>query len=271
MSALTMTNVEALDTIADFLEGGYHRPHVAPAQEEVQFREAETAHPGGDIPEAVDSLDKIASDIAVCKRCRLCQGRRNSVPGEGCAVPLVLVIGEGPGAEEDAQGRPFVGPAGQLLDKMLASVGLFRERNCYIVNAVKCRPPGNRTPQADEMSLCRTFLERQIAILEPPLILCMGNTAIHDLLNTPEGVTRLHGRWTKAEIGGRKIPLMPSFHPSALLRDASYKGPAFQDLKALAARLVGLNKTYASQALPLLRRYAVKDKTLAAALPPDYT
>jgi DNA polymerase len=263
--------LDALDILDDYLDGGYHRQHI---HQDVSLNES-----GGSVgisesinsDESIDSLDKIAAEVAACRKCGLCEQRRNVVPGEGCAVPLVMVVGEGPGGEEDAQGRPFVGPAGQLLDKMLASVGLSRDKNCYIANTVKCRPPGNRTPQPEETAACRPFLERQLALLQPRVVLCMGNTAIHCLAATNEGVTHLHGRWMKLNVTGMKnTALMPSFHPSALLRDASYKAPAFQDLKALAARLVGLSKSYAEEALPLLQRYAAKDKALAAALPPGY-
>jgi DNA polymerase len=149
------------------------------------------------------------------------------------ANPRVLVIGEGPGAEEDATGRPFVGPAGRLLDKMLAAVGLSREGNCHIANLVKCRPPGNRDPAPDEQAACRPYLLRQVAALRPSLILCVGRVAAKALTGSEEGIGKLRGRWFEWE----GIPLIATYHPSALLRDESLKRPAWEDLKRLRERL----------------------------------
>ncbi len=151
------------------------------------------------------------------------------MPGQGPAAPLAMVVGEGPGAEEDAQGLPFVGPAGKLLDKMLASVGLSRDRNCFITNVVKCRPPGNRDPAPDERAACGVYLRRQIALLKPKALLCVGRVAAQALLDTSEGINRLRGRWMRFEA----VPLIATFHPSALLRDESLKRPAWEDLKLL--------------------------------------
>jgi DNA polymerase len=144
-----------------------------------------------------------------------------------------MVVGEGPGAEEDESGLPFVGPAGKLLDKMLASIGLSRETNCFIANVVKCRPPLNRDPADDERDACLGYLRRQIDLLRPKAILCVGRVAAGALLQTPDGVGRLRGRWR--EYGG--TPLLVSYHPSALLRDESYKRPAWEDLKLFRERL----------------------------------
>jgi DNA polymerase len=159
-----------------------------------------------------------------------------------------MVIGEGPGADEDATGRPFVGRAGQLLDRMLDSkgkIGLSRNKNCYIANVVKCRPPGNRNPLPDEMAACSVFLRRQITLLKPLAILAAGNTAAKALLDTTEGITKLRGRFTSFTLGNRDIPLLPTFHPSALLRDESLKVPVWDDLKTLRAKLCELDGAYA--------------------------
>jgi DNA polymerase len=165
-----------------------------------------------------------------------------------------MVIGEGPGADEDETGRPFVGRAGQLLDRMLDSKGkidLSRSANCYIANIVKCRPPGNRNPQPDEISACLPYLVRQIKLLKPQVILAAGNTAVKTLLDSTEGITRLRGtftlfRGTLLMDSEFNIPLLPTFHPSALLRDESLKAPVWEDMKTLRAKLCELDGDYAA-------------------------
>jgi DNA polymerase len=197
-----------------------------------------------------DSLEKVAADISRCTRCGLCSARTNTVPGEGVPHPLVMVVGEGPGADEDATGRPFVGRAGQLLDKMLDSkgkIGLSRNTNCYIANVVKCRPPGNRNPLPDEAAACMSFLRRQITLLKPRIILAAGNTAAKALLDTTEGITKLRGRFTTFTLENRDIPLLPTFHPSALLRDEGLKAPVWDDMKTLRAKLCELDGDYAER------------------------
>ena len=189
------------------------------------------------------SLPDLAALVGECRACALAATRKHAVPGEGIERPLVLVIGEGPGADEDATGRPFVGKAGQLLDKMLASIGLSRTENCYIANIVKCRPPGNRDPQPAEVAACIPFLHRQIQLLRPRAILCAGRVAAQTLLNTSRGITALRGEFTVYNGGGsgaegeKAIPVLCTYHPSALLRDESYKRPAWEDLKLLKSHL----------------------------------
>ncbi|HUX38302.1 MAG TPA: uracil-DNA glycosylase [Rectinemataceae bacterium] len=201
--------------------------------------EAQAASDLGSGPAATDaaragtSLDLDRAQVETCRACRLGEGRHHPAYGEGPERPLVLVVGEGPGAEEDAQGRPFVGAAGRLLDRMLSSIGLSRDANCYIANIVKCRPPGNREPSPDEKEACMPWLERQIDVLKPSFILAMGRTAATALLRSEEGIGRLRGRWF--ERGG--IPLIATYHPSALLRDEGLKRPAWEDLKTLKFRL----------------------------------
>jgi DNA polymerase len=192
----------------------------------------------GDTP--ADSLESVAADVRACNACKLSAIRTNAVPGEGAPQPLVMVIGEGPGADEDATGRPFVGKAGQLLDKMLASIGLFRESNCYIANVIKCRPPGNRDPQPDETAACASFLARQIQLLQPRLILCAGRIAAQTLLNTSTPIGKLRGKFTDFQVGDTAIPFLPTYHPSALLRNEDLKRPAWEDLKLLRTAIEGL-------------------------------
>ena len=190
-------------------------------------------------PLPADTLEKIAEEINNCSLCRLCETRKKTVPGEGAASPLVMVIGEGPGKDEDASGRPFVGVAGQLLDKMLASIFLSRESNCFIANIVKCRPPSNRDPLPDETAFCRPYLERQIQVLKPRFILCAGRIAAQTLLRTTEPIGRLRGKFTALEIGSIEVPFIATYHPSALLRNEDLKRPAWEDLKLLRSAIDG--------------------------------
>ena len=189
------------------------------------------------------SISSVAKKIAGCRRCILCQTRTNTVPGEGVLSPAVLVIGEGPGADEDATGRPFVGQAGKLLDKMLASISLDRKKNCFIANIVKCRPPHNRDPQPEEAEACSDFLQAQIALLKPAMILCMGRIASQSLLKTETGINRLRGKFYEIQ----DIPALCTYHPSALLRNADLKRPAWEDLKMFRAKLEQLVPDYDRQ------------------------
>ena len=230
-----------LDLSGDFLSSGYRG-----AQRDYQFTDDEVT-PAGEGAQAAensaqgDSLEKIAAEIRACADCPLGRTRTNAAPGEGVKQPLVLVIGEGPGAEEDAQGRPFVGRAGQLLDKMLASINLSRNTNCFIANVVKCRPPGNRDPYPEERAACARFLERQITLLKPKFILVAGRIAAQTLLKTGEPVNKLRGKFTELKTGTAKIPLLITYHPAALLRDENLKRPAWEDLKLLRLRIENSN------------------------------
>ncbi|MCR4579678.1 MAG: uracil-DNA glycosylase [Treponema sp.] len=179
------------------------------------------------------TLDELNAKIMRCTRCQLARTRNNVVPGQGVEAPLVLVVGEGPGAEEDARGLPFVGKAGILLDKMLAAIKLYRDTNCYIANIVKCRPPENRNPLPEEEAACFSFLEAQIHILKPKMILCMGKVAAEKLLDQQLPITQYHGHFFEY----KGIPLMPTYHPSALLRNEALKRPAWEDLKGFRRRL----------------------------------
>ena len=184
--------------------------------------------PDTSLPASDETLDDIRRDIGpACTRCPLgLQGRHCVVNSEGHPRARLMFIGEAPGADEDAQGRPFVGRAGQLLDKIIAAIGLRREE-VFIGNINRCRPPQNRTPTTEEAAICRPFLKREIAVVRPELIVVMGNTAMKNLLNTKEGITRLRG--TFQEYHGVKV--MPTFHPAYLLRDPSKKRETWEDMK----------------------------------------
>ena len=184
-----------------------------------------------------DSIEKIAAEVAVCKKCVLCEKRTNVVPGMGVKNPLVMIIGEGPGFEEDKQGLPFVGPAGQLLDKMLGAINLSRESNCFIANVVKCRPPQNRDPNPEEGKACRGFLDRQISILKPKMILLLGRIATYHILDTAQGISTIHGQFFEYKTDFATIPVMPIYHPSAVLRNEALKRPVWEDLKVFKKKL----------------------------------
>jgi DNA polymerase len=227
-----------LGLAGDYLRDGYAYPRKG-----YTFTDDSQEPPPGEAAQAVllsktDSLEALQAEIQRCQGCPLHTGRIQAVPGEGVSQPLVLVIGEGPGAEEDASGRPFVGNAGQLLDRMLGAVDLSRERNCFIANVVKCRPPHNRDPLPEEISACAPFLDRQIALLQPRMILCLGRAAMQRLLHTDEGIGKLRGRLSTYQ----GVSLLGTYHPSALLRDASLKRAAWEDLKILRDRLAALVK-----------------------------
>ncbi len=178
-------------------------------------------------------IHHVHTTIAQCTRCPLSKSRKNTVPGEGSIEPLVMVIGEGPGADEDESGRPFVGKAGQLLDKMLIAIDLSRNTNTFIANIVKCRPPQNRDPMFEEAQACRSFLDLQIQILKPKMILSIGRVSAQNLLGSKEPIGALRGKFFTY----KGIPLMPTYHPSALLRDERLKRPAWEDLKLFKTRL----------------------------------
>ncbi len=171
----------------------------------------------------------LAEAVKTCTRCKLCKTRTNTVFGVGPVDAPLLVIGEGPGAEEDARGEPFVGAAGKLLDEMLKSVDRSRSRNVYIANVVKCRPPGNRDPESDEVAACRPFLDRQIELLKPKLILALGRIAAQRLLSSTAPLSKLRG--PQHAYGPANTPVLISYHPAYLLRTPSDKLKSWVDLK----------------------------------------
>ena len=180
------------------------------------------------------SLDELAAWLAGCERCGLCAQRRTIVFGEGHPDAALMFIGEGPGAEEDRTGRPFVGQAGQLLDGMIRALGCERSE-VYIANVVKCRPPGNRDPRDEEMAACSPFLDRQVDLIRPRVIVALGRIAAQRLTSTSKPIGALRGRWTSY----RGIPMMPTFHPAYLLRQPLEKRRVWDDLKTIRARLDG--------------------------------
>jgi DNA polymerase len=170
----------------------------------------------------MESLAALEAECRQCRRCPLAEGRTRVVLARGNPTARLLLIGEAPGAEEDRLGLPFVGRSGQLLDRLLAGAGLDPEGDLYIVNGVKCRPPQNRRPTPAELAACRPWLERQIALVDPALIMLVGATALQAVLGVKGGITRLRGRWLEGEgplLAGRV--LMPLLHPAYLLRHAS--------------------------------------------------
>jgi DNA polymerase len=178
-------------------------------------------------------LQPIASEVSGCTKCRLCKTRKQTVFADGSPGARIMFIGEAPGADEDAQGVPFVGRAGHLLTRMIEDgMGLPRS-SVYIANVLKCRPPDNRNPEPDEIAACRGYLERQIDLVKPEVLVALGKFAAHFLLETEEGIMRLRGKWGSF----RGIPVMPTFHPSFLLRQPAQKKEAWEDLLAVLARL----------------------------------
>jgi len=177
-------------------------------------------------------LDELTRLLADCRRCRLSERRNKVVVGEGGARARVLFVGEGPGAEEDRTGRPFVGQAGKILDKMILAVGLDRQR-VYIANVVKCRPPGNRDPKDDEIAACSAFLDRQIELIRPELIVALGRFAANRLTGTEKPLGALRGRWSRY----KGVPLIATYHPAYLLRTPADKRKVWDDLKLVLAKL----------------------------------
>jgi len=178
------------------------------------------------------TLEDVAQLIAVCRDCKLCDGRTKTVPGEGPRAARLVVIGEGPGRTEDETGRPFVGRAGELLTKILDAIKLPRDQ-VFICNIVKCRPPENRLPQYDEIAACLPFLYRQIELVKPNVILAMGGTAAQSLLNTKQSLGALRNQIHRF----RGIPVVITYHPAALLRNPNWKRPTWDDVR-IAARLL---------------------------------
>jgi DNA polymerase len=172
------------------------------------------------------TLDEVRRELGDCKRCKLCDGRKQIVFGSGNPRAELVFVGEGPGAEEDQQGIPFVGAAGQLLTKMIDAMKFSRD-TVYICNVVKCRPPDNRNPDPDEIQACEPFLKAQLASIQPKVIVALGKFAAQTLLRDTTAITRLRGQWRMYE----GIPLMPTFHPAYLLRSPDEKKKAWMDLQ----------------------------------------
>ncbi len=181
----------------------------------------------------------LKSECANCSRCGLCETRNNVVFGIGNEQADIMFVGEGPGEQEDLQGIPFVGPAGKLLDDMLSIIDLSRDRNCYIANIVKCRPPRNRDPLDTEQDACIGYLRNQFALIKPKIVVCLGRIAAKRLIDQEYRITRQHGQWVKRN----GVWMTAIYHPSALLRDVSKRPETFDDLISIRQKIreLGIN------------------------------
>ena len=194
---------------------------------------------GSDARELVtgaNSLAELATTLAGFEGCGLKATAKNTCFYRGAEQASLMIIGEAPGREEDMEGKPFVGRAGMLLDKMLVAMGLT-ERDVHITNIVYWRPPGNRTPTAQEALACRPFLERQVALVKPKVVLALGGAAAKQLFDLAEGIMRIRGKWREAELGGHKVRAMATLHPAYLLRTPAAKGMAWRDMLAVKAAM----------------------------------
>ncbi len=210
-------------------------PAKAKARASADSLFGDLAEPPPSFSPSSETLSDIWSEIGDCTRCGLCEGRTQVVNTHGNPNARLMFVGEAPGADEDAQGKPFVGRAGQLLTKMIEAMGMKRE-DVIIGNVNRCRPPGNRQPTLEEAAICRPFLFREIATIKPEVIVVMGNTALRNLLEAREGITRVRGKFQDF----RGIKVMPTFHPAYLLRDPSKKRETWSDLKMVMEYLESL-------------------------------
>ncbi len=223
--------------LLDHLEGvGYGELYLRRASgadsAAVAAAAAATEPPSAGVAERAEALAAVAAESQGCTACKLSGGRQHVVFGSGGQNAELMLIGEGPGAEEDRQGLPFVGPAGELLTKILRAIDLERSQ-VYIANVVKCRPPQNRDPEPDEVAACRGYLERQIDLVQPRVIVALGRVAAQALLGTSEALGRLRGRWHEV----RGVPTRTTYHPAALLRYNKYKRPTWEDMQVVRDRL----------------------------------
>ena len=225
--------VSAAPAVSPIVSSGAPEPVAAEPDEP----EAAAA-PGGRA-----GLQLVRDELGDCKRCKLAPSRQNIVFGVGNPDANLVFVGEAPGADEDAQGEPFVGKAGQLLTKMIEAMGYARS-DVYICNVLKCRPPGNRNPEPDEVASCEPFLKKQLGAIRPRMIVALGKFAVQCLLRDDAPISRLRGNFRTYE----GIPLMPTFHPAYLLRDPSKKKLAWEDLKAVNTALakVGISPPHSS-------------------------
>jgi DNA polymerase len=224
-------------------------PRTSRASAPTPLRHAVTARPApapiaGDAIGTAQSLAAAATSLAELRAamesfegCALKRTAANTVFADGTELAPVMLIGEAPGREEDRVGKPFVGRAGQLLDKMLASIGLDRAHNAYITNVINWRPPNNRDPTPDEAAQCLPFLRRHIELAQPRVIILLGAVAARHVVGKAEGIMRIRGRWMEYRVGDRLVPLMATLHPAYLLRQPAHKKLAWQDLQAVRDRL----------------------------------
>jgi len=211
-----------LNTVQDFTEGGFRKNYGNPPE----FFVPETcdvsivAHAG---------WDELSTQILSCKLCSLAASRTNAVPGDGSQNARVMIIGEAPGEQEDMCGQTFVGKTGEYLDKWLAAIDLDRYRDCFVTNSLKCHPPHNRDPLPEEQEICRAYLDRQIELVKPSVILALGSHAVKELTGTSEDITLQRGR----QLSYGDIPMFATFHPSAVLRNSAYRRDVWEDLQKL--------------------------------------
>ncbi|WP_339832042.1 uracil-DNA glycosylase family protein [uncultured Parvibaculum sp.] len=213
-------------------------PRVA-APTSLPLDDAGAAESARAIAQACTTLDALRAALEGFEGCPLRYTAKNLVFADGNPAARLMLVGEAPGRDEDLQGLPFVGRAGQLLDRMLAAIGLDRQ-SVYIVNTLPWRPPGNRTPTPAEHAVCMPFVERHIELVAPDMLLLLGGVSAKQLLGTETGITRIRGKWSSCRIGGRDIPALPTLHPAYLLRQPAQKRLAWRDLQALKARLDAL-------------------------------
>ncbi len=211
--------------------GAEHLPFNPERVEELRGRRRAAAGANSAAKKAAE-LEKLRRELEPCCRCQLGKGRMNLVFGVGRPDAVLMFIGEGPGQQEDEQGIPFVGPAGQLLTKIIEAIGLTRDE-VYIANIVKCRPPGNRAPLPEESAMCLPYLRRQIEIIRPSIIVTLGNVPTQTLLQTTAGITKTRGMFVERD----GILFMPTFHPAYLLRDPSKKKEVWEDMKKIWAKM----------------------------------
>ena len=215
-----------VDLLAYLGEMGYGDLYLQASKQPAPTATAAAAPMDGATAERSAELASLAGAVTGCTRCRLCEGRTQVVFGSGNADADLMFIGEGPGAEEDRRGLPFVGAAGELLTRIIQAIEMSREE-VYIANVVKCRPPGNRDPQPDEVAACRGYLERQIALVQPRAIVALGRIAAQTLLGTDLPIGRMRGQWFRSQ----GVPTMVTYHPAALLRNSALKRPTWEDMQ----------------------------------------
>jgi uracil-DNA glycosylase family 4 len=189
---------------------------------------------------AATTLEDLKAALEAFEGCALKRTATNTVFADGIASGGVMLIGEAPGRDEDRSGKPFVGRAGQLLDKMLAAIALDRKANTYITNVINWRPPDNRDPTPEEAAACLPFLRRHIELVQPKIIILLGAVAARHVVGVNEGIMKLRGRWLEYRVGDRMVPLMPTLHPAYLLRQPAHKKLAWRDLQAVAAKMESL-------------------------------
>ena len=211
------------------------RPGSAPAQANINLQSGVTDAEA--IAQACGSLAELEEAVRAFEGCGLKKTAMNTVFADGNPQAPVMIIGEAPGADEDRQGKPFVGVSGQLMDRMMAAAGLTRDENLYITNILPWRPPGNRKPNPQEIALCLPFIRRHIELKAPKVVAFAGGTSAAALLETTQGITRLRGRWAELRVADATFPAMPMLHPAFLLRQPAMKGQAWRDILEMRARL----------------------------------